>query len=432
MMAQVKVRIETYGCAMNQADSEFIAGLLQDRGFRIVSEDEDADIVVLNTCVVKTPTENKIMKRLRELDEKGVNVVVAGCLPAAYPETAEKFPRFGFIGTNASDVVEAVESAASGRRYVKIVHTSEEKVHLPKTRINPVIEITPIAEGCLGACSYCITRKARGRLKSYSPEKIVKQIREAVVKDNVKEVWITAQDTGAYGLDIGTSLPELLNRIAEIGGDFKVRVGMMNPNHVLDFLEELVESYMNGKIYKFVHLPVQSGDDNVLKDMEREYTVEDFRYIAGEFRSKLNATISTDVIVGYPTETREAFENTLRLMKETQPDIVNITRYWRRPGTKACSLREFPGKTTKERSRITSRRFEEIGLARNSVLVGWKGKALVSEKTSDESFCARNDGYKPIILKSSDDDLLGRFVEVEVEEATYYDLRGSLTGGSRL
>lgn len=422
-----RVQVETYGCAMNQADSEIIAGLLEEAGHVVAGE--GGDVLVVNTCTVKTPTEVKIKRRLRELEKTGRRVVVAGCLPAASPAVADSFPTFSFVGVNVQDVPKAVEVAAAGRRVV-LIKKSGEKVCLPKRRLNPFVEIVPIAEGCLGSCSYCITKAARGRLRSFPTEKIVVQVKGAVTA-GVREVWLTAQDTGAYGLDLGSSLPELLQAVVAVPGDFKVRVGMMNPNHALGFLDELVEAFHDEKVYRFLHVPVQSGSDRILREMGRGYTADDFRLIAKRFMAPadvqpLGTTISTDVIVGYPTETDQDFKETLKLIEQTKPDIVNISRFWPREGTKAAEEKQCPGSITKQRSRATNRLFEKTGLERNKRWVGWKGKALVSEKNNDGSYTARNQWYKPVIVKS-EKEILGKEIKVRISNATHYDLRGVIT-----
>ena len=415
----MKVEIETYGCAMNQGDSEIMAGLLEKHGHKVVKK--KGDVLLVNTCTVKTQTENKIRRRLRELEKGGYMVVVAGCMPAADTKIAEDFPGFSFIGVNSQDIVNAVNSELAGVRFVSIKKAGE-KICTPKIRINPLIEIVPIAEGCLGACKYCLTKNARGSLRSFKPEDIERHVENAV-SEGVKEIWITAQDTGAYGLDKSTNLPELLNRIVQLEGDFKIRVGMMNPNHALGFLDELLEVFKNEKIYRFIHLPVQSGSDKVLKEMGRKYNIEDFKLIATSFRKKLDATLSTDIIAGYPTETEQDFRQTLRLIEQTKPDIVNISRYWSRPGTSAADLKQHQGSLIKERSGRVSQLFKRIGLERNRKWIGWKGTCLASEKNPDGTFTIRNLWYKPIIVRTKKQ-ILGKNVEVEVKDATSIDLRG--------
>ena len=416
----MNVEVRTYGCALNQADSEGIAGLLSQHGYSV---GQKGDVVVVNTCTVKAPTENKILKELRGLRDAGRRVVVAGCLPAARPGIVEDFPEFCFIGVNAADVVYAVKAASEGERYVKIAE-GRGKSTLPKVRQNPVIAIVPTSEGCVGNCNYCQVKFARGKLKSYSIEDIVSQV-ESSVKEGAKEVWLTAQDTGAYGLDIGSSLPELLNAVTSIPLDFRVRVGMMNPNHAKKMLGMLLEAYASEKIYKFLHLPVQSGDQDVLEDMNRHYTVGEFKEVVDAFRSRFHATISTDVIVGYPTESEQAFQKTLKLVEEVGPDVLNISRYWARPGTRAAEQKQLAGSETNRRSRIMAGLFKEVGLQANRKWVGWGGESLVSEKNPDGTYTARNMWYKPIVVESKKE-LTGKTINARVKECTYFDLRGEL------
>jgi len=405
------MEILTFGCSFNQAESEAIRGLLRENGL------EHAPVTVVNTCTVKSPTETKILRLLRKLEAENRKVVVTGCIPPARPSVVAEFPSFSFIGVNVRDVVEAVKAAASKGRYVNIA-SSGEKSCLPRIRGNPVVGILPIAEGCLGGCSFCQTKLARGNLVSYPLKKLVHEVR-GMVADGVVEIWVTAQDAGAYGLDIGSSLPELLSDIADVEGDFMVRVGMMNPDHALKMLDDLVKAYRSEKVYKFLHLPVQSGDDGVLEDMGRGYTADGFREVVDAFR-KHNTTLSTDVILGYPTEDEKAFQNTVELIEEVKPDVLNSTRYWPRPGTRAAKLKPLPGNEIKRRSRMINGVFKKVGLGMNREWVGWEGKALVSEKNRDGTYTARNRWYKPIIVKKG---RLGGWADVRVEKATYYDLR---------
>ena len=417
----MRISIETYGCAMNKADSEIIAGLLEEKGF-LNSCPDDADILIVNTCIVKTPTERKILKRLNELKNSKKKVIVSGCLPAAMPWIIDDFPTFSFIGINVFDVVDAVEETINDGRLVKIRTNEKEKVCAPKVRINPVVEIIPIAEGCLGNCSYCQIKMARGKLRSYPIDSILKQVKRALTH-GIREIWITTQDTCAYGMDSGTNLAELLGKITRVDGDFRIRVGMMNPKHAINLLDELIGVYKDEKIYKFLHIPVQSGDDQVLRDMNRGYGVDDFKTVVRKFREEFDVTLATDVIVGFPTEDIRAFNRTVDLINEIKPDIVNISRFWARPGTKASKLKPLHGRTTKERSRKMNEVFRKIGMDRNKKWIGWTGKVLISDTKRD--FCGRNLAYKPIILKSGGD-LLGEFVDVEITDATYYDLRGRI------
>lgn len=414
-----EAEIETYGCSMNQGASEKIAGLLTGAGYSIR---KDARILIINTCTVKTPTERKIRKRLSSLKGAGKRIIICGCLPLANPEIVEDYPEHSFLGTNIEDVVEAVEKAHDGKRIVKI-EKGRFPLNGPCIRKNPVVAIVPISEGCLGSCSYCIVKRARGDLKSYPPESIADEIKSAV-SSGAKEVWLTSQDCGAYGSDIGSSLPELLEKVCGIEGEFMVRAGMMNPNHAKKNLEELIDAYKHEKIYKFLHVPVQSGDDEVLKDMNRHYSVADFIAVIDAFRKDIpGITISTDVIVGYPTEDEDAFKKTTALLKRTRPDVLNISRFWPRPRTPAERLRQLPGRVTNQRSRIVASLFKGIAAERNGRWVGWEGRVLVSERGKKGTFAARNQAYKTIILRSRKG-LLGEFVNARVTKSHGFYLEG--------
>jgi len=424
-MCEMKLYFETYGCALNKGDSEAMMGLVESRGHKVVWSLEEADIIVINTCTVKTPTEHRMMRRLKELERLGKSVVVTGCLPPVKTSLHREFPSFAILGTNIHKITEAVETIARGEKFVNI-EIERDFPCIAHPRINPLIEIVPIAQGCLGECTYCQTRLARGSLKSRSKEEIVAQIKLGL-KAGVKEIWITAQDTGAWGLDFGENLADLLDTISSLSGDFRIRVGMMNAEHVIKMLEELVNVYTNEKIYKFLHLPLQSGDEEILKAMGRRYTLEDFFEIVKYFRSKIpELTLSTDVIVGFPGEDENAFLNTCEFISKIKPDMVNVSRYWARPKTKASMLPQHPGRVTKARSRKISHITEQLSLKRNKRWVGWRGKAWVIEKGDcGRGYTARNIAYKPIIL-FSEDELLGKEIEVEIIEARAYDLRGEV------
>ncbi len=418
-MSQKTISFETYGCAVNKADTEYMTGLLEKSGYAIT---DDAEVTVVNTCTVKTPTEKKILERLRELEREKRKVVVSGCMPSAQPEVTEEFREFSFIGVNVRDIVEAVDETRKGQRFIRISRQGNI-LGLPKRRWNRLVEIIPIASGCAGDCSYCITRKARGGLQSRPLRDILWRVRESL-REGVRELWITAQDTGAYGLDSGSSLPELLNEITKIKGAYRIRVGMMNPQHAREMLDDLVECYQSDKIYRFLHLPVQSGDNTVLKAMNRRYRVSDFKAVVERFREEINdLTVSTDVILGFPGEDDKAFQNTVDLIREVKPEVLHISRFWLRPGTQAEGMKQHPTRITKDRSRVMSEIFKEYALEKNRAWIGWRGRILVSGKGRYGSLVGRNQSYKPVILETTRD-ALGEFVDVRIRDATFYDLRG--------
>jgi len=232
-----------------------------------------------------------------------------------------------------------------------------------------------------------------------------------------KEIWLTAQDTACYGKDMGVNLAALLNQTCEIESNFLVRVGMMTPNYALSILSELVEAFKHDHVFKFLHLPVQSGDEEVLKNMNRFYSVDDFKHVAETFRKAIpDLTLATDVIVGFPGESAEAFEHTMQLIAGVKPDVVNISKFFPRPQTPAEKMTQRIAQSeTVERSKKMTELTRKITAKKNKAWIGWKGRILVDETgKKPQSFIGRNSAYKPIVVKNSDRSLLGKFVNVYV------------------
>jgi len=350
------VFIETFGCAANQADSEFIAGLLERAGFTTAASSEAADVVVLNTCIVKTPTENRIVRRMHALAAAGTPLVVAGCMSKASQRRIESIaPHASIVGPDSlSHVTDAAAAALAGRKVIFVSDDRANKPGLPRVRRKADVGIVPIAIGCLGECGYCATKFARGKLKSYPIDCVVRDT-EALVADGCKEIWLTSEDNSAYGTDIGTNLAEVIDAVSKVPGDFKIRVGMMNPTYIRDkkLLSALIEAYKDSKVSKFLHVPVQSGSDRILRAMKRGYTVSDFEKIVAAFRAEIpDVYISTDVIVGFPSESEGDFEKTIELLERVKPDKVNLSKFGARPGTEATKMPQLPAATISERSII--------------------------------------------------------------------------------
>jgi len=350
-----KVCIETYGCAANQADSEFMAGILERAGFETTNAQADADLTIINTCIVKAPTENRITSRVQELAKDGRPFVVAGCMAKTSQRKIEKIsPAASIVGPDSiTKIADAAKAALEGRKVIFVKDERIIKPGLPRVRRNKEIGIIPIAIGCLGACSYCATRFARGKLKSYPTDCIVSET-EALVADGCNEIWLTSEDNSCYGLDIDTDLAELVEKVSAVPGDFKIRVGMMNPTHIRDkkLLAALIAAYKHPKVSKFLHVPVQSGSDRILTAMKRGYAVSDFEKIIAAFRAEIpDIYISTDVIVGFPGETDEDFQKTVALIEKIKPGKVNISKFGPRPGTEAALMQRLPEATVSERSR---------------------------------------------------------------------------------
>lgn len=429
-MEKPRILIKSFGCSTNIADGEVIAGCLAEAGYPIVGDIDQAEIVVYNTCAVKGPTEDRIISLLKRVPS-GKKLIVAGCLPLINFDRLVKETRFeGVVGPAPGDkIVHIIDRVAAGERVIALENAqcTMPSLLLPRIRINPVIGIIPVSYGCLGNCAYCCVVFARGRLRSYHIHEIVERIR-LDLDEGVKEFWITSQDTACYGKDIGSSLPMLLESICAVNGAFNVRVGMMNPHMALGILEELLKAFENEKVFKFLHLPVQSGDNDILRLMRRPYTIADFKYIVEVFKAKFpRLTLATDIICGFPGETEEAFENTLKLVEDVKPDIVNVSKFFARPKTPAAKMNhKIPAQEIKRRSEILTELTLKISLKRNMEWIGWEGEILVDEIGAVKgSWVGRNFAYKPIVVKS-ESNLLGKRLKVRVEKAFPTYLEGKI------
>ena len=418
-----KIYIKTYGCALNQSDSELMAGLLEKADFEIVKDIAEAYAVIINTCTVKGPTEAKFFKFLKDVEEKYPykKIIITGCIAQTAPR---KLKKYALLGTSRiSEIVQLVEEAINDNPIQMTKWEKLPRLNLPHKRKNPVIEIIPICEGCLGdPCAYCKVKFARGDLISYPKEEIINQVRKAVL-DRVPEIWLTAQDTGCYGKDIGSSLPELLEDILRISGSFKIRLGMCNPNHVFEYLDKLIEIFKSDKMFKFLHAPAQSGNNKILKSMKRKYTAEQYKEIVKKFRADIpSMTFATDIICGFPNETEEQFYDSIDIIRKTNPDKLAVSRFWAMSGTEAAKMEgRLHGNETKRRSTVLADIAKNISLMNNEKWLGWEGEVLIDEHGKDNTFVGRNMSYKPILLKG--DYKLGDKVKIKVTKIGPFDLR---------
>jgi len=422
-----RVLIRNFGCSANTADGEVLAGCLAEAGFQTTTSESKADLIVYNTCAVKGPTENRIINEIKNAPE-GKKIVVAGCLPKISLERLQRETHFdGVVGPAVGEkIVDVVTRVLAGEKVVSLEDLDKPLLSLPRQSSNPFVGIIPINYGCLGSCSYCCVVQARGHLRSYGIKEIVERVQKAYAK-GVKEFWLTSQDTASYGRDLKTDLAELLFALDQINGNFQIRVGMMTPNLVMEIQGRLIHALHSKKVFKFLHLPVQSGDDTVLQLMRRFYTTTDFKTIVKEFKaSQPYLTLATDVIVGFPGESEEAFQNTLKLLKQLKPDVVNVSKFFARPKTAAWKMKDrmVDKGEIKRRSTIISEVSKQFSTEQNRRWVGWSGEVFVDEKGKIEgSWVGRNFAYKPIVIKSAKN-LLGKTLQVTVVEALETYLKG--------
>jgi len=429
-----RVFLKSFGCSSNVADGEFMAGCLAEAGFELVGSPKEADVLIYNTCAVKTPTENRaieILKRAGQMRNK--RLLITGCLPLVDFKRLKDEVRFdAALGPSCGPkIVEAIQKTVKSETgaLLKPDRNVKTNLFLPRRVINPVVSIIPVAQGCLGSCSYCCVVFARGRLRSHSIHDIVKRV-QADLDSGAREIWLTGQDMASYGRDVGVKLTSLLQEVYSLEGDYVVRVGMMTPNLALDMLPDLVKAFQNEHVFKFLHLPVQSGDDEVLKSMNRLYTVKQFELIVRAFRNAMpTITLATDVICGFPSESEEAFERTLHLIEEVKPDIVNISKFFSRPGTAAEKMKlKIPPKEVTARSKRAANLVRKTSLEKNRAWMNWQGRILIDERGKQPgTLIGRNFAYKPIVVKSVDDRLLGSFVDVCVTKTFQTYLEAEIT-----
>ncbi len=427
-----RILIETYGCTLNQADSRIMGSLLEKEGYDVeygkldVAQKSGYDFVIINTCTVKTPTEQKILNKISRVKDLGDRLIVAGCLASASPEKIEQIAPNASI-LNTENVAKIAEVVASAKEHKRVNYNSRGLVDkmLFFSPDESLIARIPISEGCLSNCAFCETKFARGPLNSFSQELIIKAIQMSVEK-GAKEIELTAQDTGAYGLDKKTNVAELLNNAASIEGDFRIRLGMLNPEHLGRYFDRLVEAYKSEKVYKFIHLPVQSGSDKVLSDMKRNYTVEEFEDQVRELRKKIaDLTLETDVIVGYPTETAEDFEESISMIERVKPEITNVSKFGARPHAEASKLKQLGNEEIKRRSIEMSRIVRAVQAELRKKYIGTTQRVLITEK-NERSLTGRNDSYISVAIENTEANLLGTFQNAKITGSTSTCLIGNL------
>ncbi|KAI8837595.1 hypothetical protein BC829DRAFT_428340 [Chytridium lagenaria] len=431
---QGQVFVKTWGCGHNNSDGEYMAGLLAAQGYDIIVEDskkDDAPVWILNSCTVKGPSETSFFNEVKKGRAKGKTVIVSGCVPQGSSNSAE-------LGNLA--VVEVVEETLKGNivkftRERKEVGTDGRKrkiggapLDLPKVRRNPFVEIIPINTGCLNQCTYCKTKHARGDLGSYSPEEIWDRV-HMVAEEGVKEIWLTSEDTGAYGRDLDTNIVYLLWGIVGILEKYPddgpmLRIGMTNPPYILEHLDEMVKILNHPKVFSFLHVPVQCGSDKVLDDMRRQYTVEDFVKVVDTLRNGVpSCTIATDIICGFPTETEEDFEGSMELLRRYKFSVLHISQFYARPGTPAALLPRVPSSEIKARSRIASAFFNSYSTYDD--LLGQTLKVVVTEISSDGLFYVGHDKSYRQVLVPLLPALLGRVIHVRVVRTGKFFVEGA-------
>lgn len=409
-----------------------MAGQLASYGYNLTNNKDAADLWLLNSCTVKNPSEDTFRNEIQAGMKQGKHVVVAGCVPQGAPKN-DYLDGLSVVGVQQIDrVVEVVEETLKGNtvRLLKAKKENNKRVAgpslaLPKIRRNPLIEIIPINSGCLNQCTYCKTKHARGDLISYQVEEIIDRAKQAF-EEGVCEIWLTSEDTGTYGRDIGTSLPELLWKLVEVIPDgCMLRIGMTNPPYILEHLEEMAKILNHPRCYAFLHVPVQSGSDSVLADMKREYCAKEFEHVVEFLRERVpGVTIATDIICGFPTETEEDFLETEKLCDKYRFPSLFINQFFPRPGTPAARMTRVPANLVKKRTKKLTDLF--YSYEPYSDRVGREYRVLVTEISHDKKHYVGHNKFYEQILLPMEEDLLGKSLTVKILSASKFSMVGEV------
>eukprot|EP00834_Sanchytrium_tribonematis_P001610 NODE_41_length_34096_cov_2.002235.p6 type:complete len:512 gc:universal NODE_41_length_34096_cov_2.002235:10688-9153(-) len=422
----------TWGCSHNTSDSEYMLGLLKSQGYCMTDNKSAADLWLLNSCTVKNPSETTFKNEIKEAENLGKKIVLAGCVTQADPMSYS----LNIIGVNQiHKIVEVVEQTLQGRKIQLLSMEGHNNLNLPKIRKNKFIEIIPINVGCLNQCTYCKTKHARGNLSSYSVDEIVGRCKD-VLREGVVEIWLTSEDTGTYGRDIGSSIIELLQAIEKVipNEGVMVRLGMTNPPYILEHLDSIARLLNSPKFYSFLHIPIQSGNNRILDLMKREYTRQDFEKIVSHLLQYTpNISISTDIICGFPTETELEFQDSLDIINRFKFPFVHISQFYGRPGTPALRMPKVPSQVIKDRSRKLTKLFNSysnekdlIGMVFERVLItDW---ATLNEKPA---LLGHNKYYQQILISvkhkgKKSNTHIGKMVTVRIIRSTKWHLEAEI------
>ena len=429
--------ITTFGCQMNEHDSEVIDGLLTERGFSSVKERKDASIVIINTCSVRDNADKRFfgtlgqLKKRKESDPSFI-VCVCGCMmqqQRVVDTIKTKYPWVDVIfGTNSiHHIPELIEKVAIEKeKVVDIIENTEEIVEgLPAKRLFDHKALVNIMFGCNNFCTYCIVPYTRGREKSRAPEAIVAEVK-GLVADGVKEIMLLGQNVNSYDGN-GTSFAELLKMLNDVDGLERIRFMTSNPK---DLSDELIEAFaVCDKLCRNLHLPIQSGSNRVLKRMNRKYTREDYLKLIEKLRKTVpDITLSTDIIVGFPGETNEDFEETLSIVKEVEYDSAFTFIYSIRKGTPAEKFEDQIEESEKHRRfDLLVNAVNEISEKKNKAYQDRVEKVLVDgvSKNDKSTLTGRTDGFK-LVNFAGKKELIGSIVDVKITDAKTFSLFGEV------
>lgn len=432
-----KVYVETYGCQMNEYDTELVKAILKKSDFEFANSAEDADIVLLNTCSIRENADRKVYNRIHQIKQQrngnGVQIGILGCMATNFRKQLLDNPRLpiDFISGPDSykrlpDLIDRVEQ--SGKKGFDVTLSEFETYSdVYPTRESGINAWIAVMRGCDNFCTFCVVPYTRGRERSRSPENVVEEVRQ-LASEGFRQVTLLGQNVNSYDFE-GKDFAYLLQKVSEVDGIERIRFTSPHPK---DFPRSLLRVIVeNPKVCKHIHLPLQAGNDRILRMMNRTYTQAEYLGLVDEIRNLYpDMVVSTDIIVGFPTETDQEFEDTVQVMEQVEYDSAFIFKYSERPHTIAS--RKFPDDVPDS---IKTRRIvrlnelqRRISYKRNRDHIGQIHEVLIeqeSTKKSSDQYQARNDGNKIVIIPKVPYHK-GQFVKVRITDATPHVLKAEV------
>ncbi|MDF1498072.1 MAG: tRNA (N6-isopentenyl adenosine(37)-C2)-methylthiotransferase MiaB [Patescibacteria group bacterium] len=451
----MKYHIKTYGCQMNHSDSERIAGVLEMAGYEKTAEESEADLIVINMCSVRKSAVDRIAGNFKKYKKYKINnpnfkTVITGCVLKSdrkrfeklfdlvldikeiesLPERIKKCHCEGVKTTEAIPKLQFNEpNNEIATLYTVVRNDNSNYFHIQPQHQSKITAYVPIMTGCNNFCSYCVVPYTRGREKSRAVDEILNEIRK-LIKSGYKEIILLGQNVNSYKPDKNTDFPKLLRLINNIPGNFWIRFLTSHPK---DVTKELIKTVAKcDKCTEYIHLALQSGDDDILQKMNRKYTTEHFLNIVKMIRRYIpNCAITTDIIVGFPTETEKQFQNTIELMKKVKFDMVYINKYSPRAGTESYKMKDDVSWTEKKKWEVIANKIlRETALENNQKYIGETIKILV-EKVDDKFIYGKTRSFKNVKLELEikNQELIinnGKFVKIKITQTDAWGLEGKM------
>ena len=432
-----KYLITTFGCQLNENDSEKLSGITEKLGYEKTDIIEEADLVIFNTCCVRENAEERLFGKLGELkkqrEEKGTIIAIGGCMmqePAMLEKVKQSY--------NYTDIVFGTHTLHKFEEDLKKVIKERKKVRDVIDIDGEVIEGLPIKRndkskasvtimyGCNNFCAYCIVPYVRGRERSREPEKILEEVKE-LAKEGYKEITLLGQNVNSYNGGNGYKFANLLNDVCKIDGIERIR--FISP-HPKDFTDDVIEAIANNpKIARVVHLPLQAGNSKVLKEMNRKYTKEQYLELVDKMKARIpDVVFSTDIIVGFPGETDEEFEDTLDVVKKVNYEQVYMFIYSRREGTVADRMEnQIPEEIKHKRFDKLKELYDSRVSENNKKYIGTMQKILVDgySKNDKTILTGRTDTNKVVNFEGKEE-LIGQMIDIKITEEHKWYLKGEI------